>query len=240
MKNVSGLLTAIFAFAAAVVVAQPSPDANPADQIMPVIFCSDFKLTGFGNDTAWSSAQWTTLKPQQPGISYETRFKIMYSDSGIYCLYQCKDSNIVSTIKEDFKDLWHEDVVEAFFWTDERIPVYFEYELSPMNYELPLMVPNYGGNFYGWRPWHYEGKRLTRHKVSIRENISHPGKSWTAEFYLPFALFKPVIGAPPVKGTRWRANFYRIDYDHGQSEWSWLPVPGTFHDYKRFGTLEFR
>ena len=51
---------------------------------------------------------------------------------------------------------------------------------------------------------------------------------------------KPVISGPPVKGSRWRANFYRIDYDHGQSEWSWLPVPGTFHDYKRFGTLEFK
>ena len=58
------------------------------------------------------------------------------------------DSAIVSTMKGDFLDLWHEDVVEAFFWTDERVPVYFEYELSPLNYELPIMVPNYDGNFY--------------------------------------------------------------------------------------------
>ncbi len=56
----------------------------------------------------------------------------MYSDSGIYCLYQCTDSAIISTLKGDFLDLWKEDVVEAFFWTDERIPVYFEYELSPI------------------------------------------------------------------------------------------------------------
>ncbi len=42
------------------------------------------------------------------------------------------------------------------------------------------------------------------------------GKSWTAEFYIPYALLKPIISGPPVKGSRWRANFYRIDYDHGQ------------------------
>jgi hypothetical protein len=240
MKNTSGLLTAILAFAASALAAQPTGSSRPADHIMPVVHCSNFELTGDGNESAWSSAQWTVLNPQQPGVSYETRFKIMYSDSGIYCLYQCMDSAIISTMKGDFLDLWHEDVVEAFFWTDERIPVYFEYELSPLNYELPIMVPNYDGNFFGWRPWHYEGKRVTRHSTAIKENTSHSGRSWTAEFYIPYALLKPVITGPPVKGSRWRANFYRIDYDHGQSEWSWLPVPGTFHDYRRFGTLEFK
>jgi hypothetical protein len=240
MKNTSRLLTAIFAFAAFALSAQPTGNSNPADHILPVVRCSDFELIGDGNEPAWSSAQWTTLNRQQPGIPYETRFKIMYSDSGIYCLYQCMDSAIMSTIKGDFLDLWHEDVVEAFFWTDERIPVYFEYELSPLNFELPIMVPNYDGNFYGWRPWHYEGKRLTRHAVAIKENISRSGRSWTAEFYIPYTLLKPIISGPPVKGSHWRANFYRIDYDHGQNEWSWQPVTGTFHDYKRFGTLEFK
>lgn len=240
MKNTSGLLTAIFVFAASALLAQPSGNSNPADHIMPVIHCKDFILAGDGNEPAWNSAQWTILSPQNTNAQYTTQFKIMYSDSGIYCLYKCLDSAIVSTLKGDFLDLWHEDVVEAFFWTDERIPVYFEYELSPTNYELPIMVPNFDGNFYGWRPWHYEGKRRTRHAVSINKNISGSGHSWTAEFYIPYALLKPIIGGPPVKGTRWRANFYRIDYDHGQLEWSWLPVPDTFHAYKLFGTLEFK
>jgi hypothetical protein len=240
MKKTSGILAVIFAFASFALDAQHSGITSPADHIMPVIKCTDFELTGDGSETAWNTAQWTALNKQQSGVSYDTRLRIMYSDSGIYCLYECMDSAILSTIKGDFLDLWHEDVVEAFFWTDERIPVYFEYELSPLNYELPIMVPNYDGNFYGWRPWHYEGKRLTRHAVAIKENESHRGRSWTAEFFIPFALLKPVIIGPPVKGSRWRANFYRIDYDHGQSEWSWMPVPGTFHDYKRFGTLEFR
>jgi len=43
-----------------------------------------------------------------------------------------------------------------------------------------------------------------------------------------------------VKGTRWRANFYRIDYDNNVSEWSWQPTRTNFHDYERFGTLLFQ
>ncbi len=240
MKNISGLLTAFLLVAASALMAQPSGSSNPADQVMPVIKCPDFVLTGDGSDPAWNSARWTILNPQQPDSRYTTKFRIMYSNSGIYCLYQCNDSAIISTLKGDFLDLWKEDVVEAFFWTDERIPVYFEYELSPQNYELPIMVPNNDGNFYGWRPWHYEGNRLTRHAVSIYNNANGRGKSWTAEFFIPYTLLKPIIDSTPVKGTRWRANFYRIDYDHGQREWSWQPVPDTFHAYRLFGSLEFK
>ena len=83
MKNTSGLLTAILAFAASALAAQPTASSSPADHIMPVVQCSDFELTGDGNESAWSSAQWTTLNPRQPDFPYETRFKIMYSDSGI-------------------------------------------------------------------------------------------------------------------------------------------------------------
>ena len=37
-------------------------------------------------------------------------------------------------------DLWNEDVFEVFLWTDERYPVYFEYEISPLNHELPILA----------------------------------------------------------------------------------------------------
>jgi hypothetical protein len=104
------------------------------------------------------------------------------------------------------------------------------------------MVPNYNGRFYGWRPWHYEGNRLTRHAVGIQTdgNDNTNVKSWTAEFFIPYTLLKPVIQTPPGRNTKWRANFYRIDYDHGQDGWTWMPVQVNFHDFKRFGTIEFR
>jgi hypothetical protein len=242
MKHLYYLVLLAFSLVPGIISAHDRPAESQADSVIPVIHCSDFVLQGDGSEPAWDHAEWFTMNQQVPISPYTTRFKIMYSDSGLYCLYQCVDHNITSTLQGDFLDLWHEDVVEAFFWTDERIPVYFEYELSPKNYELVLMVPNYDGNFYGWRPWHYEGKRMTRHAVNIDTGKDDPSKknSWTAEFFIPYALLKPVITGIPTQGKCWRANFYRIDYDNGQAEWYWLPVPGTFHDYKRFGTLEFR
>src|SRR5262249_44204991 len=142
------------------------------------------------------------------------------STTGIYALFYCQDSKITSTMKADFDDLYKEDVVEIFFWPDESFPVYFEYELSPHNFELPIIVPNKNGRFLGWRPWHYEGDRLTRHAATIA-TTGKGVSSWTAEFFIPFSVLRPLLGENPKKGTRWRANMYRIDYDKDHGEWSW-------------------
>ena len=49
-----------------------------------------------------------------------------------------------------------------------------------------------------------------------------------------------VVVAGPAPGTRWRANFYRVDYDSQPStSWSWTPVDGSFHQLSAFGTLIF-
>jgi len=197
----------------------------------------DFSVTGKGVAPNWNEVDWLTITPRDKNI-YQTKLKLLYSDSGIYCLFHCEDKKITATMNADNMDLWHEDVVEAFFWTDEKFPIYFEYELSPLNYELPILVPNNKGNFLGWLPWHYEGSRRTKHATFIEKNGDNV-LSWTAEFYIPYALLKPLNYVPPKKGTKWRANFYRIDYDNGPVEWSWQLTKTSFHDYKRFGTLVF-
>jgi hypothetical protein len=207
--------------------------------LMHIKKTNDFQITGDGSAANWNSAQWATL-PQRNNISaaYQTQIKLLYSDSGIYCLYRCEDKKITATLKEDFLDLWHEDVVEAFFWTDESTPIYFEYELSPLNYELPILIPNFKGDFLGWRPWHYEGNRKTKHATHINKNGDGTA-SWIAEFYIPYTLLKPLQNVPPTKGTKWRANFYRIDHDNGEAYWSWQLTRTNFHDYERFGTIVF-
>jgi hypothetical protein len=99
-------------------------------------------------------------------------------------------------------------------------------------------VPNNKGYFLGWRPWHYEGNRRTKHATHINQN-GDAATSWTGEFFIPYALLKPLTNVPPKPGTKWRANFYRIDHDNGDTEWTWQPVRTNFHDYERFGTLVF-
>src|ERR1700676_2802911 len=146
--------------------------AQPSDSTVWLVRkTEDFAVMGEGNAAEWNREKWLALTLREgPGSEYQTKVKLLYSDSGIYCLYQCEDRKITATLTEDFADLYNEDVVEAFFWTDETVPIYFEYELSPLNYELPILVPNMKGTFLGWRPWHYEGRRKTKHATHITRN----------------------------------------------------------------------
>ena len=143
----------------------------------------------------------------------------------------------------DFMELWNEDVVEVFLWPDENYPVYFEYELSPLNYELPIMVANIDGELLRWQPFYYESNRRTRHKTNIINGKKEPHafiEGWTAEFFIPYTLLMPLNNVPPRKGEKWRANFYRMDYDHPESiSWLWQLTKVNFHDYKNFGTIIF-
>lgn len=203
----------------------------------------DFEVTGDGSNAAWEKTNWIDLPQRRPETKiYETKAKTLYSETGIYFLFDCEDKKLVSTITADNEDLWHEDVVEIFLWTDETFPVYFEYELSPMNYELPILVPNNDGHFLGWLPWHYEGDRKTRHATHVRGGKKESGatvSAWTAEIFIPYALLTPLPNVPPKSATTWRANLYRIDHDQGTTTFSWQKTGKSFHDYKKFGTFVF-
>jgi hypothetical protein len=205
--------------------------------------CQDFSITGDGLSDTWNSTGWINLVQEGPdNPSYQTKVKVLYSETGIYFLYQCKDKKITSTLKADNLNLYEEDVVEVFLWADESFPVYFEYELSPFNFELPIMVPNDKGTFLGWLPWRYEADRKTQHKTSVTGGIMKSGGSisgWVAEFFIPYKLLAPMGNVPPVSGTRWRVNMYRIDYDGDVKSFAWQEVAKTFHEYNNFGTFVF-
>jgi len=205
--------------------------------------CEDFKIAGDGLSVQWNSTNWINLPQQeQNNASYLTKVKVLYSKTGIYFLFNCGDKKLTSTMKADNMNLYEEDVVEVFLWTDEDFPVYFEYELSPLNYELPIMVPNNKGNFLGWLPWHYEGDRKTQHATYITGGKKESGSNvsgWSAEFFIPYKLLTPLNHVPPASGTRWRANMYRIDYDNGEMSFSWQKTSGNFHEYNKFGTFIF-
>lgn len=231
------------AFFCCVVSADETPQAQPPS--MSVRHCEDFAVNGQGDAAAWADCDWTAMnrRPDSPH-DYTARFKMLYSDTGVYVLFDGTDAKLTATMKEDFMDLWHEDVYECFFWTAEKHPVYFEYEISPLGYELPILVPNLDGKFLGWRPWHYEGDKKIQKHVSATggENASLATvTAWRAEVFIPYRVLEPLKNVPPRPGTRWRANFYRMDYDNGKkSGWDWARVGPSFHEYQKFGTLLFK
>lgn len=209
----------------------------------------DFEVTGDGSSGHWNRTEWVNLiKRSDPENmnGQSTRVKVLYSGKGMYFLFHSEDEVLNATFDADFEELWHEDVVEVFLWTDQSGPHYFEYEISPLNYELPLIVSNIDGELLHWIPfansYHEEHDRITRHKTSVKGGEKVSGAeidSWTAEFFIPFKLLHPLENIFPESGTEWRANFYRIDYDHGMTPWSWQPYETNFHDYNNFGIIVF-
>lgn len=215
-------------------------DASP----LTVRKTEDFTVTGDGKSAQWNKAEWLpiTIQKSSGNTVNATRAKVLYSDRGLYFLFFCEDQKITASITEDYGALYNEDVAEVFLWPDESVPVYFEYEISPLNYELPILVPNMNDRFYGWKPWHYEGDRKIQHATSAqggKKESNEQVKSWMAEFFIPYKLLTPMITGTPKSGDRWRANLYRIDYDHGATYWSWQKTSGSFHEFRKFGTLLF-
>ena len=237
------VLALLSASGSSVSTGQGGSEASAA-KVLRVRATEDFTVTGQGDAPAWAQVPWEPLNLRdKSGHSYETQVKVLYSKTGLYVLMDGQDRTLTATMTEDFLDLWNEDVFEFFLWPDERYSVYFEYEISPLGFELPILIPNFGGQFLGWRPWHYEDDRKTR-KATI--TVGGPKESgatisgWRAEVFVPYDLLKPLQNVPPKSGTRWRANFYRVDYDGGKSaSWDWARVGPSFHEFQKFGTLVF-
>lgn len=216
----------------------------PNDQPLLVRKCEDFNPTGKGDHPEWNRTEWHPLQKLDPaGVDYETKFKILYSSKGIYVLFYGKDNKVTTNFDQDFSDLFKGDVFEVFFHPDPKLPLYFEYEINQLNKELVLLILNRNGALQGWAPWHYEKGRLVSKMVDAvggRGEKNASITSWSAELFFPNELLKTLSHMPPVSGTVWNANFYRLDYDSGSMvKWAWSPVKNSFHEYQNFRPIKF-
>jgi hypothetical protein len=177
------------------------------------------------------------------GEDYESKFKIIYSQKGIYLLFSGKDNKITTKFDKDFGNLFEGDVFEVFFHPDPQMPLYFEYEINQLNKELVLIIPNLNGKIHGWVPWNYENERKVIKKVHLEGGKPESNgaiKSWSAELFFPFGLLSPLSNVPPTSGAVWNANFYRLDYDSGKMiKWAWTPVNVSFHEFEKYRPIQF-
>ena len=214
-----------------------------AGEALKVKRTEDFELSGEGKNKAWQAASWNLMTPTEKGESRKTQFKVLYSDKGIYFLVHNEDAVLTATKTADFEKLWLEDVAEVFLWPDTTETIYFEYEISPLNYELPLIIPNLKGKFLGWIPWQYTGDRKIIHFTHVEGGEKKSGSkitAWYAEFFIPYTLMSPLPNVPPKSGATWRANLYRVDYDTPKTaQWHWKPIETNFHQFTKFGMIIF-
>lgn len=147
-------------------------------------------------------------------------------------LFQCEDADPWATLTQRDAPLYTEETVEIFFDPIGDLESYYEIELNPLGTELDIVFRRSRSGYKGDWDWDCAGLRSMARIV--------PG-GWNAEFAIPFSS----VAEPLEHGTRWRANFCRIDrpardgsIPRELTAWS-PPMRESFHTPERFGFLEF-
>ena len=200
----------------------------------------DFAPDGNLTKAIWKTAKWVTFghdmsgKHQYPQA--ETRVASAWTNAYIYFAFQCKYSTLNIFEGEDISkerwELWTRDVAEVFLNPQpERVPHYYEFEVSPNNMWIDLEIDKTKSPFNDAQ-WDSHFEHATH--VDSRRKI------WMAEMRIPLASMN-ATGVKP--GAEWRVNFYRADGPGDDTQrrfmcWSTIPEGKTFHVPERFGIIK--
>lgn len=251
-------LTTIGADPAPLKTAKEKGNDTPAQPDIPLVIpkVADGELTGSGMQPFWETIPWQSMtKLDGGGPDYTSRFKMAYSNTGIYVLFEGQDSLVSTTYTEDFGELWKGDVFEVFFHPDQaehlsnnnkggKTTSYVEYEINALGKELVLFLNRRDGKVQSRYPSRYEGARRISKAVHMQKSSGSGTatiEKWSAEIYFPFILLTDAIHTVPTSGTVWHANFCRIDHDSGHPvKWSWSPgITRSFHELAAFLEITF-
>lgn len=162
-----------------------------------------------------------------------TEVRAAWSEDEWRLLFIADDTNPWATMTQRDAPLYEEETVEVFFDPVGDLESYFEIEVNPLGTVLDLVLRKSRSGYKADRAWQCDGLRTL-----VRQ---HAG-GWSAEMAIPFAS---VTNLPPRAGSRWRANFCRIDRPSRDgtlprelTAWS-PPLRASFHTPERFGVIEF-
>ena len=171
-----------------------------------------------------------------------TALRLCHDGERLYVAFQCVDRDVWGSFTGRNQPLYEEEVVEAFLAPDADPRRYFELEANPCGawFEARVESPELDRRSMRVdRDWVCAGwERAVRVRGTL-DRRDDRDVWWSAEWAIPFAALE---ASAPRPGTRWRANFFRIDRE-GEGQFSaWVPTgadPPDFHRPACFGWLEF-
>jgi len=180
----------------------------------------------------WSTLKPLALKANTPGetLIQATALWVGWDNEALHVLFVAEDTQPWATLTERDAPLYKEEVCEVFLDPESDGLGYFELEVNPNNAVLDACMRRVRNGFRKDFRWRCDGLQTAARIF--------PG-GWAAELRIPFAS---ICNQTPEPGTRWRANFTRIDRPTGQPRElsAWSPTGrAQFHIPERFGVLEF-
>ena len=159
-----------------------------------------------------------------------TAVRLAWNHEELRVLLHAHDTHAWATITQRDGPLWEEEVVEVFLDPVGDAQSYFEIEVNPLGAVVDLVLRKNRSGYAKDFAWDCAG---------LRTAVRRDAATWTAELAIPFAS---LVAEPPRAGSRWRANFCRIDRPIGRERelTAWSPTGvRLFHVPARFGVLEF-
>ncbi|MCB9787573.1 MAG: carbohydrate-binding family 9-like protein [Deltaproteobacteria bacterium] len=206
-------------------------------------------IDGKLDDPAWQTARPGTafVQPGGGGVTPQrmTQVRAVWDDSALYVAFTVRDDDVWNDQTGRDATLWEQDVVEIYLDPGADGRDYVELQVSPT-----------GEIFDAWfethrtPAWPEAAKKLTlsgmQAKVEVDGSVNQrddgvTDKGWNVEVAIPWKELPGIDGAP-APGTRWGANFYRIDVKSPAREGfmtAWSPAGGDFHNTSQFGRLVF-
>jgi len=230
-------------FVSVVLAAQPTRAAAPpsyevarATAPASVLLAADEKAWAAGATIAWGPAP------------YETRFRALWNDDGLFLRYDVDDASPWHTMTRRDEHLWEEEVVEIFLDADRSGHHYYELEISPANVVCDLRMID-ASPWKGEYDWNLAGLETRVHPAKDKAGRA---AGWTATAFLPWKGLRALpsaarVNTPPAPGDRWRFNVFRIERPGGKADpkrdavqvaWS-KPSADTFHDPSVFRDMVF-
>ena len=195
-----------------------------------------------GTESAWAGASAVAWGPAR----YETRFRALWSDEGLFLRFDAKDPDPWHTMTRRDEHLWEEEVVEIFLDPGRAGRDYYELEISPANVACDVRMVAPSPNKQMDLAWDLAGLAT---RASVTKDTAGKTTGWTATALLPWSGLRALpsaraVSVPPKAGDRWRFNLFRIERPGGPKapekdavEEAWSPtgepsfhVPAAFRD----------
>ncbi len=224
-----------------------SDEAQPLRRYLCHRATTPIVIDGRLDETAWRAAQiatrFTDIFHKDRRVALQSRVRLLWDEDYLYASFAAMDDDVWATKTERDAALWEEEVVELYLDPDGDRLNYLEFEVNPLGTPIDLLIP-YAGAQAEWQKcaqWNCAGLAAAARVFGTPDDRTDRDHGWTAELAIPFAALPAEQGVPPLAGTLWRAQFFRIDRPADQTEpscSSWNDTP-VFHLPERFGELLF-
>ena len=205
------------------------------------------KIDGNIDDEVWTKAEWTadfvdvTTADKAP---HRTRVRMLWDADNLYLAAELEEPHVRGsrTRHDDF--LYLENAFEVFLDPDQNGRNYAELEINALNTTLDLVMDKpFTEHGTANVSWTAKGWKTAVHVDGTINDPSDQDKGWTVEMAIPLSALKryhPSV-IPPKNGTRWRAEFARINSsEDDKGHWVWSPIGKVnFHVPEKWGTIEF-